>query len=95
MRMSSLISALFAAAAFAAAPAVAKTSIGKSKKICEAAAQNAEPAPKFVIVDTDQMTSSDKLFTVKLKVKNADDSMSIVTCKVDRSTGEPTLQPAS
>jgi len=95
MKTSSLIVALTVATAFAAAPAIAKTSVSKSLKACKTAAEKQEPAPKFVIVDSNSTTANKDALTVRLKVKNADDSMSAFTCKVDRDTGEPTLAPVS
>lgn len=80
---------------FAAAPAVAKTTLNKSHQLCEAAAKAQEPAPKTVRADKDQTRFTDAVVTVTLKVKNADDSSTVVKCTVDRETSAPTLTPVS
>lgn len=95
MKKTSLIASLLIAAAFAATPAVAKTSNTKGEKICEAAAKNQDPAPKAARGDIDKIRSSDQKLVVRVKVKNADDSSTSLVCTVDRDTGEPTLTPAS
>jgi hypothetical protein len=95
MKRSSLIVFLLAAAAVSAAPANAKTSITKGHKICEEAAEKQEPAPKFARADRDETTVNNETITVRLKVKNADDSLIKVVCRIDRETGAPTLTPAS
>lgn len=95
MTRTSLIALLLAGAAVSAAPAIAKTSISKGHKICEEAAEKQDPAPKSVRADKDKKTSGDETITVRLKVKNSDDSLGTLVCKVDRETGAPTLTPAS
>src|SRR5262245_36959722 len=94
MQKSSLLAALVLGAAFAAAPAFAKTSVTKSTQLCEAAAKAQTPAPKSVRADKDQTRSSDATVTGLLKVKNADDSSATLSCTVDRETATPTLKPA-
>lgn len=93
MKTSSLIAIVVAAAALAS-PALAGTSIAKGKKVCESAAREQTPAPKSVRTDSDRTRSSDNSLTFSLKVKNADDSVSTVTCTVDRATDTPTLSAA-
>ncbi|MDP3492758.1 MAG: hypothetical protein Q8R82_06555 [Hyphomonadaceae bacterium] len=95
MKSSSLIALLFAGAALVAAPAIAGTSLSKGKKVCESAARAQTPAPKSVRTDDDKTRSSDTTLIYTLKVKNADDTVGNVTCKVDRTTDAPTLTPAS
>lgn len=95
MKKASLIAMLTVGVALAAAPATAKTSITKSHKICEDAAEKQEPAPKSVRVDRNKTTAGEETITVRLKVKNADDSSAALVCKVDRETGAPTLTLAS
>ena len=95
MRKSSLIAALLVGAVFAAAPAFAKASVVKSTQLCVSAAKAQTPAPKSVRADSDDTRSTDDTVTVKLKVKNADDSSAILSCTVDRETSTPTLKPAS
>ena len=95
MKKSSLILILaVAATALTAAPALAKTSLSKGKQLCEAAAKAQTPAPKSVRTENDATRVSDATLTFTLRVKAADDSQGIVTCKVDRSTDAPTLTPA-
>ena len=94
MKPSSLIALLITGATLAAAPAIAGTSISKGKKVCEAAARAQTPAPKSVRVDDDKTRANDNSLIYTLKVKNADDTVGAVTCKVDRSTDAPTLTPA-
>jgi siroheme synthase len=91
MKKTSLIALLVAATAIAAAPAVAKTSLSKGKSLCEAAAKAATPAPKSVRTDNDATKVSDTTLTYKLRVKNADDSTSTISCKVDRETDVATV----
>lgn len=79
----------------AAAPAVAKTTLNKSHQVCEDAAKAQQPAPKTVRADKDKTRSTDATVTVTLKIKNADDTSSVVKCTVDRATSAPTLAPAS
>lgn len=86
MKKTSLIALLVAGVAIAAAPATAKTSLSKGKSLCEAAAKSATPAPKSVKTDNDATKVSDSTLTYKLRLKNADDSVTTVTCKVDRET---------
>jgi hypothetical protein len=86
MKMSSLVIGLILGAAFAAAPAVAKTSLTKGKQICEDAVKGQEPAPKSVRTDNDATRVSDASLVYTLRVKNADDSSSKLTCTVDRET---------
>lgn len=94
MKTSSLVAALILGAAFAAAPAVAKTSITKGKQLCEAAAKAQTPAPKSVRTDSDATRVSDASLVYTLRVKNADDSSAKLSCTVDRETAAPTLAPA-
>lgn len=91
MKTSSLIAVLLAGAAMTAAPAFAKTSLTKGKQLCEAAAKAATPAPKSVRTDGDATKVSDATLTYKLWVKADDDSLTSVTCSVDRSTSATTL----
>lgn len=93
MKISSLFAMAVAAAALAS-PALAGTSLSKGKKVCETAAREATPAPKSVRTDSDRTRTSDKELVFSLKVKNADDSVSTLTCTVDRSTDTPTLMAA-
>ena len=95
MKTSSLIAGLILGAAFAAAPAVAKTTLTKGKQICEAALKSQEPAPKSVRTDNDQTRVSDASLVYTLRVKNADDSSSKLTCTVDREAATHTIAPAS
>jgi archaellum component FlaG (FlaF/FlaG flagellin family) len=87
MKIASLIAALTLATSLAGAPAFAKTTLSKGQKLCEAAAKAAQPAPKSVRADSDQTRANDATITVTLRVKNADDTSSKLTCKVDRETG--------
>ena len=73
---------------------MAKTSLGKGKKLCEAAAKADQPAPKTVYVDKNEMTVSDASLTFRLRVKKSDDSSVRLTCAVDRETDAATLAPA-
>ncbi len=91
MKKSSLIAVLIAGLALAAAPAVAKPSLSKGKQLCETAAKAATPAPKNVRTDNDATKVSDATLTYRLKVKNADDAVVNLTCKVDRETDVATL----
>jgi siroheme synthase len=95
MNKSSLIAALLVATAFAAAPAIAKTSVVKGLQICVAAVKQQDPAPKSARVDRDATRSNDETLTVRLKVKNADDTSAMLVCTVDRATGSPSLAPES
>lgn len=95
MKTTSLIAGLLLAAAFAAAPAVAKTSLTKGKQICETAAKSQEPAPKSVRVDNDQTRATDATIVYTLRVKNADDSSAKLTCTVDREAETHSLAAAS
>jgi hypothetical protein len=95
MKSSSLIAILLLGAAVTAAPALAKTSLTKGRQICEAAANAQTPAPKSVRTDADATKQNDAAITYKLKVKNADGSSAILTCKVDRTTDAATLIPAA
>jgi hypothetical protein len=95
LKKSSLISFLILAAFLSAGQAVAKTSITKGHKLCEEAAEKQDPAPKSARADRDKTTVGEETITVRLKVKNADDSSATLICKVDRETGTPTLAPAS
>jgi hypothetical protein len=95
MKTVSLIAALAAGVMLSAAPALAKTSVSKSTKICEDTAKAASPAPKSVRADDGKVRSSDDTVTVPLKVKNADDSSAQVVCTVDRETAKATLAPAT
>jgi hypothetical protein len=90
----SFLIALLVSGAVIAAPAIAETSISKGKSICESAARAQTPAPKSVRVD-DKIKSSATTLTYTLKVRNTDDSTTVVTCRVDRATDTPTLTPAS
>lgn len=93
MKTSSLLAVVIAAATLAA-PAVAGTSLAKGRKVCEAAAREQTPAPKSVRTDNDRTRSTNDKLTFSLKVKNADDSVSTVSCSIDRSTDAPTLTVA-
>ncbi len=95
MKPSSLVIGLVLGAAFAAAPAVAKTSLTKGKQICEAAVKAQDPAPKSVRTDNDQTRVSDNSIIYTLRVKNADDSSAKLTCTVDRAAETHTIAPAS
>jgi hypothetical protein len=95
MKSSSLIALLLVGAVAAAAPAIAKTSLTKGKQVCEAAINAQTPAPKSVRTDGDATKSSDATITYKIKVKNADDSTAILTCKINRATDMPTIAPAA
>lgn len=95
MKTSSLIGAFLIGAALTAAPAVAKTSVTKGKQICESALKAQEPAPKTVRTDADATRVSDASIVYTVRVKNADDSSSKVTCTVDRETAAHTLAPAT
>jgi hypothetical protein len=95
MKTPSLVVALVMAASFTAAPALAKTSISKSLQVCKTAAQSQQPAPKSVVVDKSSVRSSDATITVKLRVKQTDDTSVDLVCAVDRATAETTLTPAS
>jgi hypothetical protein len=95
MKTISVIAALAAGVMLSAAPALAKTSVSKSTKICEDTAKAASPAPKSVRADDGKIRSSDDTVTVPLKVKNADDSSAQVVCTVDRETAKATLAPAA
>ena len=94
MKTSSLIVGLLLGAAFAAAPAIAKTTLTKGKRICETAAKGQEPAPKSVRVDDDQTRATDATIVYTLRVKNADDSSTKLTCTVDREAETHTLAAA-
>ena len=94
MQKTSLIAALVLGAAFAASPALAKTSVVKSSQICEDAAKSQTPAPKSVRTDKDETRSNDDTVTLTLRVKNADDSSAKLICVVDRNTSTPTLKAA-
>jgi hypothetical protein len=94
MKTSSLVAALVLGAAFASAPAVAKTSITKGKQVCEAAAKAQTPAPKSVRTDADATRVSDASLVYTLRVKNADDSSAKLSCTVDRETNAPVIAAA-
>ncbi len=91
MKKTSLIALLIAAVGVAATPAIAKTTLSKGKSLCEAAAKAATPAPKSVKTDNDATKVSDSTLTYKLRLKNADDTVTTVTCKVDRETDAATI----
>jgi hypothetical protein len=91
MKTTSLIAGLVLGAAFAAAPAVAKTSLIKGKQICEAAVKGQDPAPKSVRTDDDQTRASDATIVYTLRVKQADDSSAKLTCTVDREAETHTI----
>ena len=95
MRLASMIAALVAGVMLSAAPALAKTSVSKSTRICEDAAKAATPAPKSVRSEDSKVTSNDATVTIPLKVKNADDTSAQLICTVDRETAKATLAPAS
>ena len=95
MKSSSRIALLITGAALVAAPAIAVTSISKGKKVCESAARAQTPAPKSVRIDDDKTRANDNTLIYTLKVKNADDTVGTVTCRVDRATDAPTLNAAS
>lgn len=95
MKKSSLILVLAAAAmGLTAAPALAKTSLAKGKQLCEAAAKAQTPPPKSVRTENDATRVSDATLTFTLRVKAADDSQGVLTCKIDRETDTPTLTAA-
>jgi len=93
MKPSPLITLLVSSTVIAT-PAIAETSLAQGKNICESAARAQTPTPKSVRVD-DKIKSSAATLTYTLKVRNTDDSTTVVTCRVDRATGTPTLTPAS
>jgi hypothetical protein len=95
MKSASMIAALVAGVMLCAAPALAKTSVSKSTKICEETAKAATPAPKSVRSEDSKVTSNDATVTIPLKVKNADDTSAQFICTVDRETAKATLTPAS
>jgi hypothetical protein len=95
MKTSSLVAGLILGTAFIATPAVAKTSITKGKQICESAVKAQDPTPKSVRTDNDDTRVSDGSIVYTLRVKNADDSSSKLTCTVDREAATHTLAPAS
>ena len=95
MKRTSPILLLLTAAIICAAPAMAKTSIAKGHQIYEKAAEEQEPAPKSVRADRNKTKSGEETITVRLRVKNADDSSAILICKVDRETGTPSLAPGT
>ena len=95
MKTSSLITGVLLGAALAASPAVAKTSLTKGKQICETAVKGQDPAPKSVRTDHDQTRVSDGSLIYTLRVKNADDTSSKLTCTVDRAAETHTIAPAS
>lgn len=95
MKTSSLVAGLILGAAFAAAPAVAKTSITKGKQICESALKSQDPAPKSVRTDSGATRVSDASLIYTVRVKNADDSSVKLTCTVDREAATHTIAPAS
>lgn len=94
MKTSSLIAALVLGSAFAAAPALAKTSVTKGKQVCEAAVKAQSPAPKTVRTDRDATLVSDATLVYTLRVKNADDTSAKISCTIDRETSAPVLAPA-
>mgnify|MGYP003454035317 CR=1 FL=1 len=57
----------------------------------ETAARAQTPAPKSVRTDDDKTRSSNATLTYTLKVKNADDTVSTVSCTVERTNDTPTL----
>ena len=95
MKLSISATSLLLAAIFAASPAVAKTPLLKGQQACVTLAKAQTPAPKAVRADTKNTLASDATLTVTLKVKNADDSSSLVKCTVDRETSVATLVPKS
>ncbi len=95
MKTVSVIAALAAGVMLSAAPALAKTSVSKSAKICEDTAKAASPAPKSVRSEDSKITSNDASVTVPLRVKNADNSSAQLVCTVDRETAKATLAPAA
>jgi hypothetical protein len=95
MKTVSVIAVLVTGVVLSAAPALAKTSVSKSTKICEDTAKAATPAPKSVRADADKLRSDDNTVTVSLKVKNADDTSAKFICTVDRETAQATLRPTS
>jgi hypothetical protein len=95
MKLSIPATSLLLAAIFAASPAVAKTSLIKGQQVCVSTAKAQDPAPKAVRADAKKTLSNDATITVTLKVKNADDSSSLVKCTIDRETSVATLTPAS
>jgi siroheme synthase len=93
-----LPAAVFAAlAAAAAGPAFAKAplSLNNSKRVCEDAVKAQSPAPKSAKVDETQTRANRDTAVFTLKIRNADDSASRVTCSVDRQTSKPTIAPAN
>lgn len=92
MKKSSLLAILaVAAVAVTAGPALAKTSLAKGKQLCEAATKAQAPDAKSVLIDKDETRISDASLTYKLRVRAADDTQSVVVCKIDRETDTPTL----
>lgn len=94
MKTSSLIALLFVGVAVAM-PAVAATSLARGKQICEAAAKALTPAPKSVRVDGDKTKVNDSTLTYTLRVRNADDTVGSLICKIDRSNDATTITPAT
>jgi hypothetical protein len=95
MKTASVIAALVAGVMLSAAPALAKTTVSKSAKICEDAAKAATPAPKSVRSVDSKVTQNDSTVTIPLRVKNADDTSAQLVCTVDRETAKATLAPAT
>ena len=95
MKSVSMIAAMAAGVMLCAAPAMAKTSVSKSTRICEDAAKAATPAPKSVRSEDSKVKSNDATITIPLKVRNADDTSAQLICTVDRETAKATLAPAS
>lgn len=91
MKTTSLIAVLLLGASVAVAPAVAKTSVGESHKLCVSAARAETPAPQSVRADTNETRSNDTHIFVTLKVKNAEGKSIVVKCAVDRSNDGTTL----
>jgi hypothetical protein len=95
MKMTSLIAVLLLGASVAVAPAVAKTTVRNSHKLCVAAAKAVAPAPQSVRADTKETRSNDTHIFVKLKVKNSEGKVETVQCAVDRNTDGTTLTSES
>jgi hypothetical protein len=95
MKTTSLIAVLLLGASVAVAPAVAKTSVTQSHKLCVAAAKAETPAPQSVRADTNETRSNETHIFVTLKVKDSEGKAATVKCAVDRSTDGATLTKES
>ena len=91
MKTTSLIAVLLLGASVAVAPAVAKTSVSKSQKLCVDAAKAATPAPQSVRADSNETKSNDTHIFITLKIRDAEGKAQTVKCSVDRDTDGTTL----